>query len=83
MLLLHLRATLITLVNAMTTSEHHPHLILTLTKLENHSKGISDSLELQYRNSRWHNPNCSLRKRLSSKEAPSTHTANWKDSDTL
>lgn len=31
MLLLHLKAILTTLIDAMTTSEHHPHLILTLT----------------------------------------------------
>lgn len=53
-------------------------------KLENHSKGISDSLEFQYRNSRYHNPNCSLRKRRGSEE-PLQHTlqTGWKDSDTL
>lgn len=44
-------------------------------KLENHPKGVSDSTWTSIQKPRQHNPNCSLRKRLDSKWAPSTHTA--------
>lgn len=52
-------------------------------KLENHPKGISDSTWTSVQKPRQYNHNCSLRKRQDSKWAPSTHTANWKDGDTL
>lgn len=46
MILLHLGATLTTLVDAMTTSVTLSTSNTDTDKLENHSKGISDSLNL-------------------------------------